>query len=78
MTHRCAAHACTREISLALLMCPRHWKLVSRESQKAIYRTVNDKDRQTYYSHVADAIVAVRQKEKRGVELPAGSGGHPW
>lgn len=66
MTHKCAADGCRKEISLALLMCHKHWKLVPKQLQRAIWRTVNDRDRNRYFAHVADAIVAVAEAETGG------------
>lgn len=65
MTHKCAADGCKKEISIALLMCGRHWKLVPRQLQRAIWRTINDRDRTKYSGYVCDAIVAVANAEGR-------------
>lgn len=72
MTHKCAADGCKREISLAYLMCRKHWAKVPRKLQKAIYRTVGDRDRTEYYFHVADAILAVQKAEGKQLDLAVG------
>ncbi|MFL5481165.1 MAG: hypothetical protein ACJ8AK_03165 [Gemmatimonadaceae bacterium] len=66
MTHKCAADGCKKEISLSLLMCRKHWKLVPRKIQRAIWRTRLDRDRNRYYAHIVDAINAVSQAETGG------------
>jgi hypothetical protein len=47
-------------------MCRKHWKLVPRQLQRAIWRRVNDRDRNRYLALVADAIVAVAEAETGG------------
>lgn len=69
MTHKCAADGCKKEISIALLMCRPHWRLVPLRVQRAIYRTQYDRDRGRYYSHVTDAILAIQKAEGKQLEL---------
>ena len=71
MTHVCAADGCKKEISVALLMCRPHWKLVPKRIQSAIWRTYEKSDRNRYYAHVTDAIRAVARAE--GTQLELGS-----
>lgn len=69
MTHKCAADGCRKEISLAYLMCRTHWGKVPRQIQKAILRTVGDRDRALYWLHVREAIDAVSKVEAKQLEL---------
>jgi hypothetical protein len=77
MIHKCAADGCKREISIALLMCPRHWKLVPKRIQSLIWRTVNSSDRNRYFSHVTDAIRAVSRAEGTQLEMMPNASNQP-
>jgi hypothetical protein len=71
VTHKCAADGCRKEISMALLMCIRHWRLVPLRTQRAIYRTQYDSDRTRYLSHVGDAKRAVAKAQGTQLEMAA-------
>jgi hypothetical protein len=66
VTHKCAADGCRREVSLAMLVCPRHWKKVPPRIRRAIWRTRWDRDRNRYFSHVTEAIRSVADAETGG------------
>jgi hypothetical protein len=40
MSHRCPRRTCQVQVSNALFCCPVDWSALSRNTQKAIYRTV--------------------------------------
>lgn len=69
MTHKCAADGCRKEISMALLMCIKHWRLVPLRTQRAIYRTQYDSDRSRYLAHVTVAKAAVAKAEGTQLEM---------
>lgn len=37
-THECYADVCDEQIAHGMLMCRRHWKMVSYEIQRDVYR----------------------------------------
>lgn len=38
LKHACHAHNCTTTVPRRLLMCPRHWRMVSYVTQQRVYR----------------------------------------
>lgn len=67
--HHCHAHACAVPCQPELLMCGRHWRMVPRSLQRAVwdaYRVgqCEDKNPSTEWHHAADkAIAAVARAE---------------
>jgi hypothetical protein len=75
--HECHAKGCSRQVPPALLMCARHWKMVPRNIQKAIwthYQTGQEKgeSRPTpeYMQAFKAAVDAVAQVESKQGALP--------
>ncbi len=68
--HLCHARGCYKEVPPKLLMCLRHWKLVSRPTQRLIwkhYRTGQEVDKRPtleYLDVMKTAIEEVWKKER--------------
>lgn len=62
-SHPCAV--CAKAIRPGLLMCSRHWNLVPRKEQQAVYRTwaglqgARNREALSEYSKARDAAVAI-------------------
>jgi len=71
MSHRCHADACGREIPPRLLMCGKHWGLVPRSLQRAVWRYYRpgqeqDKAPSAIYMLVQNvAVLEVAREERR-------------
>lgn len=69
--HHCHAAACKRLIPPAMLMCYRHWKMVPRALQLAVWRTYRDGQcddwdiTHAYAEAAAAAVRAVAAKEQQ-------------
>jgi hypothetical protein len=64
-THKCAAPRCGRYIGWRFLMCPKHWSLVPREIQMAVYRAWNDGKPTPAYTAARERAIAslVQQRD---------------
>lgn len=65
--HRCAARNCPCRIKVEFLMCARHWAMVPRAIQNAVYRGYRLRgltDHTGYDEAVKAAVDAVCAKEK--------------
>lgn len=70
-THRCAAAGCRVVVSTRYLMCGRHWRLVPKAQQDAVwraYRPGQEREGVTsaspeYLKAVEEAVAAVAQRE---------------
>lgn len=40
--HRCAAHGCSRQIPLRMLMCAAHWRQVPKGLQQGVWATYQE------------------------------------
>lgn len=80
MSHQCHAKGCDVEVPPKLLMCLRHWKMVPRLQQRAVwqqYRAGQETDKNpsaAYLAAATRAIAAVARREGI-VELPLTGGG---
>lgn len=67
--HTCHAHGCTAEVPPKLLMCLKHWRMVPKALQRAVwatYRSGQEIDKQAsreYLEAAKAAIDAVHTKE---------------
>lgn len=72
--HLCHAKACQIEVAPRLLMCGRHWRMVPRALQRAVWATYrpgqeNTKDPTPEYLDAAQAAIdAVARREGRSAE----------
>lgn len=44
MTHRCRAWLCDRKVTAQYLMCWKHWRMVSKNLQSAVYAAYNTRN----------------------------------
>lgn len=71
LRHTCHAIGCATEVPPERLMCLRHWRLVPRQIQKAVWATYRpgqcrDKKPSTEWIQAARAAIdAVQAKEKK-------------
>lgn len=76
-THSCAAAGCQRVISVALLMCQDHWRMVPVAIRREILTELRFGlfvDRAAYRDAVARAVAAVKEKqERKALGGPSGS-----
>lgn len=69
MSHHCHAAACKRSVPPEMLMCYRHWKMVPRALQLAVWRTYRDGQCEdldishSYAEAAKAAVMAVAVKE---------------
>jgi hypothetical protein len=56
--HRCAAFGCRKSVNYNFLMCSRHWALVPRPLQVAVYETWNDGKRTRGWAAAVSAAVS--------------------
>lgn len=76
MTHTCHARGCSTEVPPRLLMCLKHWRMVPKDMQKAVWRAYRpgqevDKNPSPQYLRVAGAAInAVAEKEGLQPGLP--------
>jgi len=69
--HRCHAIGCEVQIPPRLLMCLKHWCLVPRPLQQAVwqhYRAGQERDKAPTSAYVAAALAAVRAVAAREKE----------
>jgi hypothetical protein len=78
--HHCHAFECERQVPPAYFMCTKHWRLVPRRPQAAVWRHYNpgqekgEADVSAEYLRVADeAIQAVAEAEGKSTPRPATS-----
>lgn len=64
MPHPCAIPDCPTPAKDGQLMCLAHWRRVPRALNRAIFATVNDRDRTAYLANVAEAVRIIQEKEK--------------
>lgn len=71
MEHTCHAKGCTRVIPPKLLMCLKHWRMVPRDLQRAVWATyrpgqeIDKRPTKEYLEIARAAIQAVAAKEGR-------------
>lgn len=76
MTHTCHARGCETVVPPRLLMCLKHWRMVPRDMQTAVWRAYRpgqevDKQPSQQYLRVAGAAIdAVARKESQQPGLP--------
>lgn len=72
--YRCRALGCWEQISARRLLCERHWRMVSRETQRAVLRGYL-RDQQSGLRTPGHAV-AVRKalREVQGAPTPEGLG----
>lgn len=69
MSHHCHAKNCTKVVPPSKLMCLKHWRMVPRELQRAVWATyrpgqeVDKKPSREYLEAARAAIDAVAAKE---------------
>ncbi len=69
MSHHCHARGCTVEVKPEMLMCLRHWRMVPRAIQRAVWAAYrpgqcDDKSPSDAWMRAADAAIgAVASKE---------------
>ena len=62
-TTKCAAMGCEMAVSSDFLMCRRHWQMVPKPLQEAIWEAHHAKDRAQHLTVVAQATEIVRSRE---------------
>lgn len=71
MTHVCHADGCKVAVPPSMLMCLRHWRMVPRALQSAVWRTyrngqeIDKRPSPAYMIARRAAVQAVAEKEKR-------------
>lgn len=70
--HKCAARGCTAQVSIRLLMCVQHWRLVPADVKTRVWRAFAGRGYeplapvdQDYANAITDAINAVAMLEAR-------------
>lgn len=69
--HHCHAKDCNREVPPKMLMCARHWRMVPRSLQDAVWATyrpgqeISKTPTLEYLGAAQDAIRAVAEKESK-------------
>lgn len=77
--HLCHAEGCERRIPARMLMCGKHWRMVPKTEQDAVWATYRPGQEQTkdpsraYLIAARDAINAVAEKEGRPTRPGLGS-----
>lgn len=67
--HLCHARGCNKEVKPALLMCARHWRMVPRNLQQAVWDTyvpgqeITKTPTPEYLTAAGDAVRHVAKKE---------------
>lgn len=75
MSHHCHAQGCTAPVRPAIFVCGRHWKLLPKPLQRAIYVVYrpgqeDDKKPSRGYMIVQTTCrIAIAQAESRGVDV---------
>lgn len=70
MKHLCHATGCTVEVPPKLLMCPRHWRMVPPDIQRAVWRhyrpgqEIDKRPTKEYLEVMKLAIEVVEEREK--------------
>lgn len=70
MAHRCHAEGCTQNVAPRLLMCYRHWCMVPKRLQDAVWanyrqgQEVDKRPSEAYLAAARAAVTAVRNKEQ--------------
>lgn len=67
--HECQAKGCNAQVPVHLLMCPTHWAMVPKASQRVVWATYRERDwsgakHQAYLDAVQAAVAAVAKKEE--------------
>lgn len=57
--HKCAVDGCEVQISVEMLCCWPHWRMVPRALQLEVWRTVKLADRTEYHVAVKAALKAI-------------------
>lgn len=81
MAHTCHAKGCDKEVPPKMFMCKRHWYMLPKDKQRAIWREYQEgqevrKDPTERYLEVArDAIDWLYAKEQELAQKKADAGG---
>jgi hypothetical protein len=59
----CRIPGCPKPAKDGQLMCWPHWRRVPRALNRAIFETVYDADRSSYYANVREAVRIIQEKE---------------
>lgn len=69
MPHGCPCLNCARSVRDEYLMCPQHWRRVSKATQRIIWATCGVSGSiAAYQQAVSDALLEIAKKE--GIEVP--------
>jgi hypothetical protein len=66
--HPCRADECSEQVEAKHAMCLRHWRMVPKDLQRALYRAyrIGTDSAYTLALNAAIAAVAAREEEARG------------
>ena len=65
MTHECPATGCTRDVSIDMLMCPRHWRMVPGAIRAAVWNAWQDGAGAGTTQHAAAITAAIRSVNEK-------------
>jgi hypothetical protein len=78
--HTCRAEGCQRQVSVRLLMCIDHWRMVPAPLKRDVTEALKAMRRDStlapdYWGEVARAVAAVKEKQERKAQAAAGPSG---
>jgi hypothetical protein len=73
MTHACPVRDCAAKVRLEVFMCARHWRLVPRPLQAAVYESYRTSGRLSDNHREAVRVVEAAEQGRAGLDLPAGT-----
>ncbi|MGW1423632.1 hypothetical protein ACWAT4_26325 [Bradyrhizobium manausense] len=73
MSHECPIENCTARVPSAMYMCPRHWRMVPKPLQVAVYASFRATGRTSENHHEAKRVVEQAEQGLKALDLPAGT-----
>ncbi|WP_315742782.1 MULTISPECIES: hypothetical protein [unclassified Bradyrhizobium] len=73
MTHACPVQSCNSQVASHLYMCPRHWRMVPKPLQKAVYESYKKNGQVSANHREAVRVVEAAEAGRSAIKLPAGT-----
>lgn len=73
MSHECPIENCSATVPSGIYMCPRHWRLVPRPLQAAVYASFRVTGRISDNHREAKRVVEQTEQGLKALDLPAGT-----
>ncbi|MGJ5203597.1 hypothetical protein [Bradyrhizobium sp. HKCCYLR20261] len=73
MSHACPVQNCSSQVASHLYMCPRHWRMVPKPLQTAVYESYQKDGRVSVNHREAVRVVEAAEAGRSAIKLPPGT-----